>query len=211
MRTRAYIDNEAAYEAAIARNIRRNAAKTRRVKWMEMPGAERVNDFLFRLDEFEDRFCPVTGNFLSLHPVVRVSICDFYDALRDNVNDWGGLTEKQNAAALAMIERGEKRVAEREKARAEAAARDQAASGWIGKVGDRLVLELTIRSVFERDGQYGLTFFHVMNDDAGNVVIYGGTKELGERGDRVTVKATIKDHDQREGIKQTKISRPAKV
>ena len=45
-----------------------------------------------------------------------------------------------------------------------------------------------------------------MEDADKNVVIYKGTK-LYEG--IVTVKATIKEHGEREGVKQTKIARPA--
>lgn len=211
MRNRGYIENEAAYEAAIARNIRNNARKTARDKWMKIEGAERANAFLFRYDEFEDHFCPHTGNFLGMHPVVQVSLGDFYRSMVDNVNEWGGLTEKQTKAVLDMIERGEKRVAERAKARAEAAARDAETSGWIGRIGERIELRVKVRSVFENEGQYGISYFHILNDEAGNVIVYGGTKRLGDLGEWVSIKATIKDHDERQGVKQTKITRPAKL
>jgi hypothetical protein len=46
------IVNETAYENAIARNIRMNAAKTRSAKWMALDGAKRINDFLFEVGEF---------------------------------------------------------------------------------------------------------------------------------------------------------------
>jgi hypothetical protein len=47
-----------------------------------------------------------------------------------------------------------------------------------------------------------------MHDVDGNVVVYKGSNLLGEKGNAVSVKATIKDHDSRDGVKQTKISRP---
>jgi hypothetical protein len=62
--------------------------------------------------------------------------------------------------------------------------------------------------VVEMEGQYGYSYLHVLHDDAGNVVVYKGSKELGMRGERVLVKATVKDHDVRDGVKQTKIARP---
>mgnify|MGYP000270542888 CR=1 FL=1 len=45
-----------------------------------------------------------------------------------------------------------------------------------------------------------------MEDIDGNVVIYKGTK-LYEG--FVIIKATIKEHGERDGVKQTKIARPA--
>lgn len=201
-----FIENEARYEAAIQRNIRNNARKTRSAKWLATPEGARANAFLFELDEFEPTYRE-DGRFGDIHPVVKACLGDFWTKMRDSVAEWGSLTDGQTKAVLAMIARGEARVAERAKARAEEADK----SGWIGTVGERRDFSLVIRTVIEMEGQYGYSYLHVMHDDAGNVVIYKGTKELGERGMRVVVKATVKDHDIRDGVKQTKISRPVSL
>lgn len=235
-----FIENEARYEEAIRRNIQRNASKTRRAKWLAMPGAERVNAFLFEFDEFEqivttqdpskaeeykakldaldrndshywqdrDMIDEMYRARYVTHPVVRACLGEYYSNMQKAVTEWGGLTEKQTAAVLAMIERGEARVAERAKARAEQAAKDADMSGWIGTIGERRVFELTIRTLIEMSGIYGTSYLHVCHDADGNVVVYKGTNQLGERGDTVRVKATVKDHDIRDGVKQTKIARP---
>lgn len=201
-----FIENEARYEAAIQRNIRNNARKTRSAKWLATPEGARANAFLFELDEFEPTYRE-DGRFEATHPVVKSCLGDFWTKMRDSVAEWGSLTDGQTKAVLAMIARGEARVAERAKARAEEADK----SGWIGTVGERRDFSLVIRTVIEMEGQYGYSYLHVMHDDARNVVIYKGTKELGERGMRVVVKATVKDHDIRDGVKQTKISRPVSL
>ena len=197
------IHNEARYEAAKARNIRLNASKTRRAKWMALDGAKRVDEFLFQHGEFEQAF-NADGNFVALHPVVKAALGDFYTAMYDNVNKWGGLTEKQNDAVLAMIARGEERVA----GYAAKRAKEAATSNWIGTVGERREFTVTIRTVIVIDGVYGASYLHIMHDADGNSVIYKGTNVLGENGATVTVKATIKEHGERDGVKQTKISRP---
>jgi hypothetical protein len=198
-----FIHNEVAYEAAIARNIRRNAQKTRFAKWMAMEGGERANDFLHFMGEFD---MDETNN---AHPVIAASRGDFFDKMRASAEEFGGLTEGQHKAVLGMIARGEARVAERAKARADALKIDADKSGWIGTVGERRMFDLTVRLVIEMEGQYGFSYLHVMNDTAGNVVVYKGTKKLAERGGSVTVKATVKEHDVRDGVRQTKIARPA--
>jgi hypothetical protein len=76
-------------------------------------------------------------------------------------------------------------------------------------VGKREVFALTIQRVIPIEGQYGVSYIHILKDKADNVVIYKGTKVLGEAGEFVTVKATVKEHGEREGVKQTKIARPA--
>lgn len=202
-----FIENEARYEAAIDRNIRINAAKTRAAKWLATPEGKRANAFLFQMDEFEPTY-RADGHFDALHPVVKACIGDFYTKMRDSVNEWGGLTEGQTNTVLAMIERGEARVAERAKAREEARQADADKSGWIGTIGERRVFTLTIRMVVEMEGYYGCSYLHVMHDADGNVAVYKGTNKLGSMNDTVTVKATVKEHDVRDGVKQTKIARP---
>lgn len=202
-----FIENEARYEAAKERNIRNNARKTRSAKWLATEGGKRANAFLFELDEFEPTYRE-DGRFEAIHPVVKACLGDFWTKMRDSVAEWGGLTEGQTNAVLAMIARGEARVAERTKAREDARQADADKSGWIGTVGDRRVFTLTIRIVVEMEGQYGYSYLHVMHDADGNVVVYKGSNQLGKKGDTVTVKATIKEHDTRDGVKQTKISRP---
>lgn len=202
-----FIENEARYEAAIQRNIRMNAAKTRRDKWLATPEGARANAFLFELDEFEPTYSE-DGRFEAIHPVVKACLGDFWTKMRESVVEWGGLTEPQTKAVLAMIERGEARVAERAKAREEARRADADKSGWIGAVGERRDFHLTIRMVFEMEGQYGFSYLHVMHDADGNVVVYKGTNRLGSMNDAVSVKATVKEHDMRDGVRQTKISRP---
>lgn len=202
-----FIENEARYEAAIQRNIKNNARKTRAAKWLATPEGARANAFLFELDEFEPTYRE-DGRFDDTHPVVKACIGDFWIKMRDSVGEWGGLTEGQTKAVLAMIERGETRVAERAKAREEARQADADKSGWIGAVGERRDFSLAIRMVIEMEGQYGYSYLHIMHDADGNVVVYKGSKQLGKKGDAVTIKATIKEHDIRDGVKQTKISRP---
>ena len=202
-----FIENEARYEAAKQAAIRQNASKTRSAKWLATAEGQRANAFLFQLDEFESTYRD-DGHFDALHPVVKASLGDFYSNMRDSVLEWGGLTDNQTKAVLEMIERGEARVAERAKAREEARQADADKSGWIGTIGERIVFDLTIRMVIEMEGQWGTSYLHIMHDADGNVVVYKGTNKIGERGDAVSVKATIKEHDIRDGVRQTKISRP---
>lgn len=198
------IVNQSAYDNAIERNIRMNAAKTRSAKWMALDGAKRISEFLFEMGEFAPSYRE-DGNFDKNHPVVSASFGDFYSTLRHSVMNWGGLTDRQHDAALDMIKRGEERVA----GWAAKRAAEAALSNWIGTVGKREVFALTIQRIMSFEGQYGVTYIHIMHDKNANVVVYKGTKVLGEAGEFVTVKATVKEHGEREGVKQTKIARPA--
>jgi hypothetical protein len=49
--------------------------------------------------------------------------------------------------------------------------------------------------------------FNLLKDADGNIFVYSG-KELCEKDQKVTVKATVKRHQERDGVKQTAISRP---
>jgi hypothetical protein len=194
-----FIANETAYENAIARNIRINATKGRATRWLATADGRRANDFLFGIGEFD------TDENGNLHPVFKAARGDFFHKMRESLIQWGALTEGQTNAVLAMITRTEAKVAGFAAKRAEEAATSQ----WIGTVGQRRDFTLTIRHIVDMEGIYGTSYLHILNDDAGNVVIYKGTKLLGDRGERLTVKATIKEHGEREGVKQTKIARPA--
>jgi hypothetical protein len=201
------IQNEARYEAAIQRNISINARKTRAAKWLATAEGARANAFLFEQGEFEPTYRE-DGSRSATHPAVSAAPFGFYGKMRDSVNEWGGLTEGQTNAVLEMIDRSEARAAERAKSREEARQADADKSGWIGEIGQRRVFDLTIRLVVEMEGMYGFSYLHVMHDADGNVVVYKGTNRLGVMHDAVSVKATVKDHDTRDGVKQTKISRP---
>lgn len=193
-----FVSNQTAYEAAIARNIRMNAQKTRRAVWMKLEGAERVNEFLNQFGEFSPSYGE-DGRYAAQHPVVKAAHGnDFYHAMQDNIMSYGGLTEKQNAAVLAMIERAEEKVASYKN--------KGATSNWIGTVGKRETFVLSVRHVVTLEGIYGISYLHIMEDADKNVVIYKGTKRYDGI---ITVKATVKEHGEREGVKQTKIARPA--
>jgi hypothetical protein len=198
-----FIENEVKYQRAIDRNIRANANKTRRASWIGTADGKRADEFLFQHGEFEQSF-DADDNFVALHPVVKAALGDFYSAMRENVLEWGGLTVAQNAAVMGMIARAEARVAGFAAKRAEEAA----ASNWIGTVGERRDFTVTIRHIVTMEGQFGTSYLHIMNDAQGNVVIYKGTKVLGGKTETLTVKATVKEHGEREGVKQTKIARP---
>ena len=84
-------------------------------------------------------------------------------------------------------------------------------SNFVGEVGDKSVFELTLK--FKADFQnyfYGRPVTSWLNnlvDAQGNVFVYWG-KCLGNKGDNIKMKATIKEHKVYKGIKQTVVNRP---
>ena len=177
------IQDEAAYEAAIRRRIQANARKGKQARWhAEDPTREALITWLF---EQSGAFCL---------------------KMRDSYEEWGTLTEGQERAIRKMRDDGAARKAAR--------LAEDAKSVHVGTVGKREVFNLTIRSISDFEGMYGTTWFTTMVDEAGNLVVYKGSNRLTlgdrlfERGDKVTVKATVKSHDRRDDIARTFISRP---
>lgn len=213
-----FIENEVAYEAATARRIKENARKGREKRWL----AE---------DSTRADLCS------AIREKAWDSGSKFWNSMVSQIDEWGSLSEKQEAACRRSLDQDETRKAERIAAKRAA----DAASVHVGKIGERREFTLKLRNVVELESQYGITFVHIMNDADGNVVVYKGSKRLGydwtfswlpchplnlktvkptranedyrfeplERGQTITVKATIKAHGERDGVNQTNISRPA--
>lgn len=122
----------------------------------------------------------------------------FLAKMLDSLGEWGSLTAAQENAVR--------------KCRADSEARNVAAdagSEFIGMVGERREFSLIFKNVTGYDTDYGTAWLHRFTDEAGNVVIYKGTKRLdAERGAQVTFKATVKRHDEYKGVKRTMLSRP---
>lgn len=85
-------------------------------------------------------------------------------------------------------------------------------SSHIGAIGKRLELQGVIKSVieFQRTTRFsyydsGAGYVTKIDVDGSDVVYFG---HLGDKGDTIKVKATIKDHSIRDGRNQTIISRP---
>lgn len=83
-----------------------------------------------------------------------------------------------------------------------------AASGFVGAVGDKITLTLTVERIIVIDGYYGTDYITIARDEQGNVVTYKGRANLGGKGDTATVKASVKEHTLYNGVKQTVIQRP---
>jgi hypothetical protein len=184
-----HIENEAAYVAAIKRNIIQNAQKT----W-------RINTH--RAEEIEETI--QDGRVFDLDEGTVVYKENFIGSMAHAFDTYGKLTEKQSAAVLKGIDARQVKLEQWAQQRAE---RD-AASEWIGYIGKRIELTLTVNHVVTLCGNYGVTFINLCRDNFDNAVVYKGSNDLKFHGDKVTVKATIKAHETRDGVKQTIIARP---
>jgi len=118
---------------------------------------------------------------------------------------YGSISDKQQAFIGNLLTKIEGRTAiDAQRAIA------KAASQHVGVEGERRDFTLTVKAVPSFDSAFGTVYVHICRDEAGNTVIYKG-KEIAEKGQTVTLKATIKQHGERDGEKQTIIARPANV
>lgn len=83
---------------------------------------------------------------------------------------------------------------------------DRAVSTHTWSIGQRVTFGVTVRRVIALDGFYGPAFLTIAHDQGGNVYVSKGAK-WAKAGDTPTITATIKDHTERDGVKQTVIQR----
>ena len=80
-------------------------------------------------------------------------------------------------------------------------------SEWQGNIGERIERELTIDRQIEGVGYMGKTsYFYIMHDDEENVYTWSSACWYKE-GDCIRFRATVKEHTEYKGIKQTKLTR----
>lgn len=206
-----HIENESAYISAAVARIAGNWVKGNRTRWFAAHAdAQRLQDWLNSSGEFACDW-DQNGNHKA-HPLAIRGNGGFTDLLRKlaaDLRECGGLSDKQTEIVRKALANQERFAAERAAKTAQLRAADAATSQHIGTVGERTNFELTLTWVKYFEGTFGATYIHGLKDAAGNVVIYKGSKCLGQKGDTVKVKATIKEHGERDGVKQTVISRPA--
>jgi len=123
------------------------------------------------------------------------------------------LIEKITTLDLGESKR-EREWKEREAKIAAEKKRDADRSDFIGNVGERLVFEnMTVFFIADFETNYGITYITGLRDASGNVVIYFG-KNIADKGDVLSLRATVKEHnvrvgrDNQYGVKQTIIARP---
>jgi len=127
---------------------------------------------------------------------LRAKRGDFFQSLSEQFAKRGSLSDAQVAALVRIRAQDAERAA------------TGSASQHVGVVGDRHRFVLCVRIVRSFETMYGMIYLHVCDDQDGNVVVYKGSKELAGRGETVTVDATVSEHGEREGTKQTIIKRP---
>ena len=120
------------------------------------------------------------------------------------------------ACAPLMFERYMSRKAKLEAREAEMQ-QQRDTSGYVGEIGQKIEVEVAdMRLVTSWETQWGMTWLYKFTDKAGNVLVWFASKPMervNENGvyEDVTsvsrIKATVKDHTVRDGVKQTVITR----
>ena len=80
-------------------------------------------------------------------------------------------------------------------------------SQHLGTVGKRDVFNVEVDRVAYFESAFGIVWIVTMRDEAGNAIVSKSTSFRAERGQRLTIKATIKDHGDFRGEKQTVVQR----
>ena len=86
------------------------------------------------------------------------------------------------------------------------AAKEAAASQHVGTVGERKVFEGVVTNRFGYSTQFGYTEKVILRTAEGNVLVANNLP--GEIGDTVRLKATVKEHSEFRGVRQTVLARP---
>jgi hypothetical protein len=188
------IDNPAAYAAATTARIIANANKTFCKTYEDYAEIEAFLSLGVEVDE-DDR---------------KTYKDNFVGSLAAAYANYGKLSEKQVAAVRKCIaDRNARKIEWASKQAAIDAARQH-----IGTVGEKVTLTLTLKKVINVENKFGVVGIFIFEDTEKNVVIYKGNSsavwELAE-GEVVTLKASIKEHGVRNGVKQTLIQRPKAV
>lgn len=100
--------------------------------------------------------------------------------------------EKYIERMRRKAERDAERVAERN-------------SEYVGEVGQRITVQLSeMKLLTSWETMYGYTYLYKFIDTAGNVLMWFASRAIA---DCKAIKATVKDHTERDGVKQTIITR----
>lgn len=223
------IENEARYEAAKERRIKQNARVGRSRRWLaQHADAQRLSNWLSNTGEF----CPLCScgvqhdlSNYNYDPTFNPETCrsvrhpaaaygDFFAKMADSLADWGGLSDAQTEAVRKGLQKALDRAAGLDAATEARKARD-AHSQHVAVVGKRADFEAIVEFIASYETQFGTTRIYGLRDDAGNILIAKGSslfcaanyENPVEKGMKLRFAAFVKEHGNRDGIKQTILNR----
>lgn len=80
-------------------------------------------------------------------------------------------------------------------------------SEYVGTMGERIEVTLTVTKAITLDGYYGQSIMHIFEDEDGNVFVWTTSAKSIPEGTTVTLRGTIKDHKIYRNTKQTILTR----
>lgn len=80
-------------------------------------------------------------------------------------------------------------------------------SEFVGEVGERLDIYLTVDRAIPLENQYGSSTMHIMHDDCGNEFVWTTAAKTLTEGTEYHVKGTVKDHRTYKNTNQTILTR----
>ena len=170
------------YHPAIESRKLANAANTKRKNWIASDDrAKEIMDFLSDYNPHGE---------------------GFFSACAKGIQQYGSLTPKMRDAMVKVLDKRAAKKAER--------AEKDAKSEFVGTVGERQEFSLKVIAIVPFEGVYGYSYLHLCRDENSNIICYRGTQYWGCPA-QVTCTASVKQHFDRDGVKQTNIQRPTKV
>lgn len=89
---------------------------------------------------------------------------------------------------------------------------DESESEYVGSIGERLDLYLTVERAIELDGNYGCSTMFKFRDDSGNCFVWTTATIPGFKiGDKIHLRGTVKNHNIFRNERQTILTRCIKV
>ena len=88
---------------------------------------------------------------------------------------------------------------------------EESESEYVGSIGERLELYLTVERTIELDGAYGHSTMHIMRDDCGNLFVWTTASKSWAVGTEHHIKGTVKDHRKYKNECQTVLTRCVEV
>ena len=88
---------------------------------------------------------------------------------------------------------------------------DEGTSEYVGTIGERLELELTVTRAIEIENNYGHSTMHIMEDECGNIYVWTTASKSWAEGATKKLRGTVKDHRMYKNNKQTVLTRCLEV
>lgn len=90
---------------------------------------------------------------------------------------------------------------------------EESHSNYVGEIGSRIEIEVTVTKALKINGYYGPSTCYTMEDAAGNVFVWitSSTRVRFDEGESYWIRGTIKDHKVYKNVKQTVLTRCTKT